>query len=137
MSETFDPRDLRPRGPYGRRTTDQPLRRPVDENPAGLVDVMLYGRVCGAHLDAERAYFAILDRELDEKPWTEERKRLRDLGAAANGKAEGLAEAVAILDGRDVVEVRRKASETLERERERGLSGVDRARGALEESISG
>lgn len=121
---TFDPRDLRP---FGRRSTDEPLRRPLDEDPTGLVDVMLYGRVCGAHLEAERAYFRALDRELELERGAE-RDRVGILATAANGKAEGLAEAVALLDGTDVVEVRARAAKSLDQERERNLVGVERAR---------
>lgn len=123
---TFDPRDLRP---FGRRSDDRALRRPVDESPVGRVDVMLYGMVCSAHLEAERCYFRALDRELELGG--RERERAAVLSSGLNGKAEGLAEAVALLVGDDVVEVRRRASLELEKERARNLEGVDRARAAL------
>lgn len=129
MNPTFDPRDLRT---FGRRADDRAVRRPVDESPAGRVDVMLYGMVCSAHHDAERAYFAALDRELELGG--RERERAAILSAGLNGKAEGLAEAVALLVGDDVVEVRRRASLLLEDERRRGIAGAARARKALEES---
>ena len=95
--------------------------RRADDELAGNVDALLYGRICSAHEEAERAYFRALDRT----------GPLFSLVAAKNGKAEGLAEAVALLAGSDVVEVRAKVAKRLEDERDRNLAGVDRARAAI------
>lgn len=114
---TIDPRDLRP---FGRRETDQPMRRPVDDDPTGRIDVLLFARLASAHMDAERAYFVAL--EDDRHPIVE---------ASRNAKAEGLAEAVALLLGAEVVEVRARAAKAYEDEKARGRSGVERARARL------
>lgn len=48
-----------------------------------------------------------------------------------NAKAEGLAEALAILEGVDVVEVRARVRDELDREHGDGMTGVSAARAAL------
>ena len=124
MTTTFDPRDLRPERRSG------PGRRATDSDPTGEVSALLFGRVAMAHREAEEAYFRALDRlgRANEL----ERDRLERAIGAANGKAEGLAEAVALLSGVDVVEVRAKAAEESEARRRAGLDGVALARRSLE-----
>lgn len=51
--------------------------------------------------------------------------------ASSNARAEGLAEAVALLEGLDVVEVRATVAAELDREAADGLAGAARCRAAL------
>lgn len=126
---TIDPRDLR--GLYGGLERRSGAGRRVDDDPTGEVSAMLFGRVALAHREAEEAYFRALDR-IGAAPSSIERARLERVASSANGKAEGLAEAVALLSGLDVVEVRAKAAEESEARRRAGLDGVALARRALE-----
>jgi hypothetical protein len=132
---TIDPRDLR--GLYGGPERRSSPGRRADDDPTGEVSAMLFGRIALAHREAEEAYFRALDRIglLSSSGLVEgvdERDRLERVASAANGKAEGLAEAVALLSGLDVVEVRAKAAEESEARKKAGLDGVALARRALE-----
>ena len=127
---TIDPRDLR--GLYGGPERRSGAGRRIDDDPTGEVSAMLFGRIALAHREAEEAYFRALDRLGANVGGGFERDRLERVASSANGKAEGLAEAVALLSGLDVVEVRAKAAEESEARRKAGLDGVALARRALE-----
>lgn len=91
------------------------------EDPTGKVDALLAARVASAHHEAEETYLRALDRGAPTVP-------------ALNGKAEGLAEAFAILSGEDVIDVRARACEAISAQRGRALDGIGRARAALDQA---
>lgn len=108
-------------GAAERRAT--PGGRRLEDDGTGLVDTVLFARVALEHRAAEEAYFRALERG-DHGA----------LVAGLNGKAEGLAFAVSLLAGLDVVDVRaRAASDSAARQRA-GLDGVALARRSLEAS---
>lgn len=121
---TIDYRDLRTTyGAAERRIA--PRGRRADDDGTGLVDSRLLGRVALEHREAEEAYFRAL-------AGTAHGARV----ARLDGKAEGLALAVAVLSGIDVAEVRvRVAADSSERKRA-GLDGVALARRSLEVGLS-
>jgi len=91
------------------------------------VDALLAGKVAVAHVEAEETYYRRLGAD-DGSP------RAAVLVAAANARAEGLGEAVAILTGGDVHTVRARAAERSKARRAAGLAGVAGARRALGDS---
>lgn len=91
----------------------------------GEIDSVLYGRLVAAHLEAEEVYF----RAVARADGSDRARRMIGLG---NAKAEGLAEAVALVEGVPVVDVRARAAELSEARRAAGLEGVEGARKLLE-----
>lgn len=98
-----------------------PRGRRIEDDGTGLVDSRLFGRVALEHREAEEAYFRALARRAHGAHV-----------AGLNGKAEGLALAIAVLSGIDVVEVRAKAAADSGERKRAGLDGVALARRALE-----
>lgn len=80
-----------------------------------------------AHYDAELVYDRLLRKVDDPDVLGKSPVRL----AAANAHAEGLAEAIAILAAKDVVDVRATVRADIGRVRGDGLSGADDARRSL------
>lgn len=109
------------------------------EDRAEGVSALTFGLLSTRHLEAEGAYFRALDEEKEAKAISGRGSRFdgtritlaRITTAGRNGRAEGLAEAISILTGDDVVEVRARAALEIEARERRGLEGVGAARARL------
>lgn len=109
-------RDYERRSGSGRRADDLGTSR---------IDGVLYGALLALHHEAEEVYFRALAR-------ADGSDRARRLIGLANAKAEGLAEAVALVSGDEVVDVRARAAELSEARRAAGLDGVAGCRKVVE-----
>ena len=89
------------------------------------IDAHLYARILAAHTMAEESYFRALTRD-------DGSEKSASRIATLNARAEGLAEAIAIISGDLVVDVRVRSTELSEKRRQQGLQGVDRARRNLD-----
>ena len=82
-------------------------RRAVSGDRTGEIDPILYGRLCVAHADAEEHYLRLIALAGGDGAWIQ-------MLAEANGKAEGLALAVAIISGEGIWEIRERAQQRCE-----------------------
>lgn len=93
---------------------------------SGEIDPILYGRLCAAHSDAEEYYVWIAGVNGTYNAWNREI-------VIADGKAEGLALAVAIVGGGDVVEIRTRVQQKCRARRAAGIRSVEQVLQSMEE----
>lgn len=111
-------------GPDRRRG---PQRRGEGDDPTGRVDSLLFAKVASAHSDAEARYLGSID-----SPRANLAHSSRVLVTASlNAKAEGLAEAMAILSGGEPSEIRARAQELVRERQTRERASIADARAAL------
>lgn len=99
--------------------------RRADDLGTSRIDGVLYGALLALHHEAEEIYFRAIAR-------ADGSDRARRLIGLANAKAEGLAEAVALVSGDPVVDVRARAAELSEARKAAGLEGVAGCRRVVE-----
>ena len=85
---------------------------------SGEIDPILYGRLCAAHSDAEEHYLWFAGMNGTSNVWDR-------AVATADGMAEGLAMAVAIIGGGDAGEIRTLAQQTCKARKAAGIRSVE------------
>lgn len=111
-------------GPDRRRG---PQRRAEGDDPTGRIDSLLFAKLASAQSDAEARY---LGSVASPRPGLADSSRVL-VTSSLNAKAEGLAEAMAIISGGEVSEIRSRSQELVRERQTRERASIADARAAL------